>query len=92
MAKVKTSFFCQNCGVQSVKWIGKCPSCNEWNTYVEEVIEKEKPQNGVSVSKKQVSSKPQAINEISYTEENRLLIADKELNRVLGGGLVGVWG
>ncbi len=88
MAKVKTSFFCQNCGVQSVKWMGKCPSCNEWNTYVEEVIEKEKPQSGLVGAKRQSTAKPQAINEISYTEENRLQIADKELNRVLGGGLV----
>lgn len=88
MAKVKTSFFCQNCGVQSVKWMGKCPSCNEWNTYVEEIIEKEKPQNGLVSAKRQSTAKPQAINEISYTEENRLQIADKELNRVLGGGLV----
>ena len=88
MAKVKTSFFCQNCGVQSVKWMGKCPSCNEWNTYVEEIIEKEKPQSGLVGAKRQSTAKPQAINEISYTEENRLQIADKELNRVLGGGLV----
>ena len=88
MAKVKTSFFCQNCGVQSVKWMGKCPSCNEWNTYVEEIIEKEKPQTGLVGAKRQSTAKPQAINEISYTEENRLQIADKELNRVLGGGLV----
>ena len=41
MAKTKTTFFCQNCGAQSAKWIGKCPSCNEWNTYVEEVLHKE---------------------------------------------------
>lgn len=46
MAKVKTTFFCQNCGAQSPKWIGKCPACGEWNTYVEEIIQKEEPEKG----------------------------------------------
>ena len=46
MAKLKTTFFCQNCGAQSPKWIGKCSSCNEWNTYVEEVIQKSEKTNG----------------------------------------------
>jgi DNA repair protein RadA/Sms len=46
MAKTKTSFFCQNCGSQSAKWIGKCPACDEWNTYVEEVIQKEETRKG----------------------------------------------
>jgi DNA repair protein RadA/Sms len=88
MSKVKTSFFCQNCGAQSVKWIGKCPSCSQWNTYVEEVIEKEKPSHGTAGSQRARVSKPLAIKDISYTEQNRLILADKELNRVLGGGLV----
>lgn len=87
MAKVKTTFFCQNCGAQAVKWIGKCPSCNEWNTYVEEIVEKEKT-SGSFGSSRQKAAKPQAINSISYSTEQRVLVTDKELNRVLGGGIV----
>ena len=87
MAKVKSSFFCQNCGAQSPKWLGKCPSCGEWNTYVEEILQKEdKPQwNSTS---EQVANKPKAISEISYDEEKRTRTPDGELNRVLGGGIV----
>ncbi|MBX9851960.1 MAG: DNA repair protein RadA [Cytophagaceae bacterium] len=87
MAKIKSSFFCQNCGAQSPKWLGKCPACGEWNTYVEEILQKEdKPQwNSTS---QQVANKPKAINEISYDEEKRTKTPDDELNRVLGGGIV----
>ena len=86
MAKVKTSYFCQNCGYQSPKWLGKCPACTEWNTFVEELIKKdEKP--GWS-SSQQVSSKPKKISEISYDEEKRVRTSDGELDRVLGGGIV----
>lgn len=85
--KTKTAYFCQNCGVQSPKWIGRCPSCNEWNTYVEEVISKEAPTPGVSQST-QRSAKPQLISEITLGSEHRIKIPDKELSRVLGGGLV----
>ncbi len=92
MAKLKTSHFCQSCGYESPKWLGKCPSCQQWNTFVEEVIEK-KPtgvpdwkSTGNSVSK---ISKPSRVQEIAYTEEYRLVTPDKELNRVLGGGIVG---
>ena len=45
MAKIKTAFFCQNCGYESVKWLGQCPSCNQWNTFVEELIQKEDAKN-----------------------------------------------
>ncbi len=90
MAKLKTSYFCQSCGAQSPKWLGKCPACAEWNTYVEEIIQKEEKgtwQGSGSTSLK-VASKPKAINEISYSEENRIIAPDNELNRVLGGGIV----
>jgi DNA repair protein RadA/Sms len=87
MAKVKSSFFCQSCGAQSGKWIGKCPSCGEWNTYVEEVLQKEEKGNWKSTST-QISNKPKIIHEISYSEEHRIITSDKELNRVLGGGIV----
>ena len=90
MSKVKTSFFCQNCGHQAPKWLGKCPSCGEWNTFVEEVVQKEEPTKGswkVSSTTK-VASKPRAIQEINFEEQPRILTKDAELNRVLGGGIV----
>ena len=83
--KMNSAFFCQNCGVQSSKWLGKCPQCNEWNTYVEEIIEKTKSKQNFSASK---INKPTLINEIDYTNEKRIISQDKELNRVLGGGVV----
>jgi DNA repair protein RadA/Sms len=89
MAKVKTTYFCQNCGAQSPKWVGKCHTCNEWNTYVEEVIQKEKnPRSPITSKSTQRSNKPTAINEIIATTEKRINLKDEELNRVLGGGLV----
>lgn len=89
MAKVKTSFFCQSCGAQSPKWLGKCPSCGEWNTYVEEIILKETATPGtVKSSSSQRAPKPTSVSEIVVNEDHRIVIPDKELNRVLGGGLV----
>ncbi|MEQ8418167.1 MAG: DNA repair protein RadA [Imperialibacter sp.] len=90
MAKVKSAFFCQNCGAQSPKWTGKCPSCGEWNTYVEEVIEKE---HASSPSWKKASgaaraSRPQPIDQVESVALQRIKTADEELNRVLGGGIV----
>jgi DNA repair protein RadA/Sms len=91
MAKTKTTFFCQNCGAQFPKWVGKCNSCNEWNTIVEEVIQKETKGSGrnwkQSNSSKRVS-KALKITEITTSYENRLSTNNIELNRVLGGGLV----
>lgn len=86
--KIKTSYFCQHCGAQSPKWVGKCPSCNEWNTFVEEVIQREGAETPGISSSRQRSSKPQLVGEISLGNESRILLNDKELNRVLGGGLV----
>jgi|SRR6185437_5249340 len=86
MAKTKTVFFCQNCGAQSAKWIGKCPNCGEWNTYVEEVIHKDKKESKQAYSI--TSDKPHPISEIIAGNTLRIAIPDKELNRVLGGGLV----
>ncbi|WP_194775086.1 DNA repair protein RadA [Pararhodonellum marinum] len=91
MAKVKTTFFCQNCGAQSPKWIGKCPSCGEWNTYVEEVIQKEENGRGSwqqGVVKKERVSIPKNLKEINFEESPRLVTGDLELDRVLGGGIV----
>ena len=89
--KLKTVYFCQNCGVQSPKWVGKCPSCNEWNTYVEEVVQKNEPSANSAVSKTSYHKKnnePILIADIGEQTEDRIEIADKELSRVLGGGIV----
>src|SRR5688572_32708151 len=89
MAKVKTTFFCQSCGAQSLKWIGKCPACNAWNTYVEEIVQKGSDDRPYQPSSSlQRASMPQRISEITLSSEHRIGIYDKELSRVLGGGLV----
>jgi DNA repair protein RadA/Sms len=91
MSKNKTIYFCQNCGNQSPKWIGKCPVCGEWNTYVEEVINKDeeklKEKRGHAGGKNEESI-PVAIRDIDEMETSRLDTFDSELNRVLGGGIV----
>jgi len=91
MSKTKTAFFCSNCGQESAKWVGKCPSCNEWNTFIEEVIvrgtEKQstewKEYSGLSSGIKTIS-----LQEVTSGEERRIVTEDVELNRVLGGGIV----
>lgn len=90
MAKVKTTFFCQNCGTQYAKWQGQCNACKEWNTVAEELIqkaEKSEWKTKSSTNGKRVS-KPLRINEIDVSEEARLNTLDGEFNRVLGGGIV----
>ncbi len=93
MAKVRTTFFCQHCGHQAPKWLGRCPSCSEWNTFVEEVIQKDEPGktdwrptagNGTP----KTAPKAKAIHEINFEEQPRIVTIDRELNRVLGGGIV----
>ena len=90
MAKTKSLFFCQNCGHQAVKWLGKCPTCNEWNTFVEEVIQKEEAIKGGwrSGTSQKIAEKPRVISEIEWSAEERIQSPDAELNRVLGGGIV----
>jgi len=90
MAKIKKAFFCQNCGSQSPKWVGKCPSCNQWNTFVEEIIEKESNKESwqATTSTTPTKSKARKLKDISIEELSRLNTHSKELNRVLGGGLV----
>ena len=91
MSKSKSAFFCSNCGQESTKWVGKCPSCGEWNTFVEEVIvrgtEKKstewKDYSGLSGGLKTIS-----LSDVSSSEETRMVTKDAELNRVLGGGIV----
>lgn len=89
MAKVKTTFFCQNCGSQYAKWQGQCTSCKEWNTIAEEVIQKpEKSDWKTAETTTKLVSKPLKINEIDASQEARLHMQDTEFNRVLGGGMV----
>ena len=82
-SKSTVIFVCQNCGNNSPRWIGKCPACSGWNTYVEEIVTKEKA-NPIFKSK----SKPVLINEISLANEQRIKTDIKEMDRVLGGGLI----
>jgi DNA repair protein RadA/Sms len=85
--KVQSAFFCQNCGTQSPKWLGKCPQCNEWNTYVEEIIKRDEKTKSWS-GKNCKTNTPSLISDIDFTDENRFVTPDNELNRVLGGGIV----
>ncbi len=87
--KTKTTFFCQNCGAQYPKWMGQCQSCQEWNTIVEEVIQKEEKRawkTGATARKK--ANKALKVSEIALDTEMRLTTLDTELDTVLGGGLV----
>lgn len=89
MAKVKTSFFCQNCGAQYAKWQGQCNSCKEWNTIAEEIIQKEEKSSWKApTSEVKKAAKPLKIHEIDAALEVRMDTCDGELNRVLGGGIV----
>ena len=90
MAKPKTVFFCQNCGAQSPKWIGKCPTCGEWNSYVEEVVTKSDSNTKIwgSDDKTPRVNKAIPLHEIHAEQSARVSAEDTELNRVLGGGIV----
>lgn len=89
MAKVKTTFFCQSCGTQYSKWQGQCTACKEWNTIVEELIQKpEKSDWKTPTNITKRASKPLRLKEIDSSQEARLDTLDEEFNRVLGGGIV----
>jgi DNA repair protein RadA/Sms len=90
LAKIKTTFFCQSCGYESPKWLGKCPSCGAWNTFAEEILTKEeKTKNDwrQETTRSKIIS-PVTLDEIESSPEFRILTPDHELNRVLGGGVV----
>lgn len=90
MAKLKTTFYCQNCGAQSAKWQGQCSSCKQWNTLVEEIIQKEDDKTGwksADSSSKRLA-KPLRVHEIDGSKEMRMATGSVELDRVLGGGVV----
>jgi DNA repair protein RadA/Sms len=92
MSKIKTAYFCQNCGYESAKWLGKCPSCNQWNTFVEELIQKEAKKSSAndwqSYHVDGTSKKIQPLHEVKTKDTPRFITNDVELNRVLGGGIV----
>ncbi|HET8837816.1 MAG TPA: DNA repair protein RadA [Flavobacteriaceae bacterium] len=90
MAKLKTTYYCQKCGAQHSKWQGQCSVCREWNTLVEEIVQKPdtKDWKPTSVKRAKRISKPLRITEIDYAEEARMLTGSNELDRVLGGGIV----
>jgi len=91
LAKTRFAYFCQSCGHESAKWLGKCPSCSQWNTFVEEVIEKDNkaiPNWKTASTTLQRANKPVKVADITFKEEHRLLTPDNEFNRVLGGGIV----
>ncbi len=87
MAKTKTVYFCSNCGNESPKWLGKCPNCGEWNTYVEEKVHAPAGK-GTLLSHTATDSVPVKLAEINQEKEERIQMPSGELNRVLGGGLV----
>ena len=86
MTRLKTVYICQNCGFQSPKWMGKCPSCGEWNTLAEEVIEKKKPE--MSLTARSDASQPLTLEEITSEKMERIAVGIREFDRVLGGGIV----
>lgn len=88
MAKVKSAFFCQSCGHETPKWLGKCPSCQSWNTFVEEIVEKQLPQIVAFSTSNGRSAKAQSLHTIVSNGQRRIVLVDNELNRVLGDGLV----
>jgi DNA repair protein RadA/Sms len=90
LAKTKTTFYCQSCGYESPKWLGKCPSCNAWNTFAEEIVVKAESNKNEwrQESAKPRHSKARSLDEIESSSEIRVTTFDNELNRVLGGGIV----
>jgi DNA repair protein RadA/Sms len=90
MSKVKTAFFCSNCGYESAKWLGKCPSCNQWNTFIEEVVERSQKEKNFwkDISGERQTSKAKLLDAVENIKEERIITHDTELNRALGGGIV----
>ncbi len=88
MAKTKTTYFCQNCGYESAKWLGKCPTCNEWNSFVEEMVQKATKNDWQVGGTAKKSNTPKPIQSIEAEQLYRIDTHDKELNRVLGSGIV----
>lgn len=88
MAKVKKAYFCKNCGFEAPKWLGRCPSCGEWNTFTEEIIARESGSVAATVAGPLPAAKPQRVKDIRESEHVRIDLGNAEVNRVLGGGMV----
>ena len=88
MAKVKKAFFCRNCGFEAPKWLGKCPSCGEWNTFAEEIVARETSPAAAATAGLRGTVVPQRVREIRESDHRRIDTGDAEVNRVLGGGVV----
>jgi len=88
MAKLKTSYFCQNCGSQHAKWSGQCTSCNAWNTLVEEIIQQQEKRSWKQNKTQKTANKPLSISDIEINKELRIHTQNNELDTVLGGGIV----
>ena len=89
MAKIKKAYFCKECGFEAPKWLGRCPSCGQWNTFTEEVIARESTNKISSVLTSPLpKARPMRVNEIEETAHRRIDLGNKEVNRVLGGGMV----
>ena len=88
MAKTKTSaFFCQNCGYESSKWMGQCPACREWNTFVEELVDRKALSTSGKI-KPATEAKPVPLSAIKTSDEERISTSMPELDRVLGLSLI----
>ena len=88
MAKVKKAYFCKNCGFEAPKWLGRCPSCGEWNTFTEELIARESSSPASALAGGLPASRPQRVRDIRESDHRRIDLGNSEVNRVLGGGLV----
>lgn len=89
MAKGKSVWFCSSCGSESAKWLGRCPDCGEWNTFVEEKVTKESKNTSTNRAIFDIKlSKPQLLKEVTFERENRISMGNREIDRILGGGLV----
>ena len=88
MAKVKKAYFCKNCGFEAPKWLGRCPSCGEWNSFAEEVVAKAPSSLSAAVAAGTPQTPPQRVRDIERSSHRRLDLHNAEVNRVLGGGLV----
>ena len=87
-AKKKTSFFCKECGFESPKWLGQCPGCQGWDTFVEAPVNSVMPGVGKPIIGKEKEHVPSKLSEVKSDEEERIITGIGELDRVLGGGIV----
>ena len=89
MAKGKTTlFFCQECGYETTKWLGQCPGCKNWNTFVEEIVDKKAVTSSGKLKRERNEIKPLPLSQISSSDEERISTNMSEFDRVLGGGVV----